>query len=356
MPGLYIGSTSGFAGKNLLAMALGSKFQKQGYRIGYMKPVGTLPREMDHQMGDEDAFFVQDVLGLSQDLELVTPALITEEMRNEAFTQGCPDLLSKIVSAYSILSREVDIMLVCGSGSFLHAGKYCNVAGLDVAQSLGTKVILIDRFIKEFYYDYIISARELLGPDMIGAMFNCVPENKMNEVDSLISPLFQRRDIHLLGTIPEDRLLNAIRVGDLAQRLGGKIITMPGKQDLIVEDFLIGTMQVENFMVHFKKRQNSAVLVGGDRSDLQLVALEGKCPCLILTGNLYPNDIILTRSEVLGIPIMVVREDTFTVAQKMENIMESSKLRDPKKITHGVQLVNSILDYDRIMSALGLEY
>ncbi|MFO7803438.1 MAG: DRTGG domain-containing protein [Desulfovermiculus sp.] len=355
MPGLYIGSTSGFGGKNLLAMALGSKFQKDGYKIGYMKPVGTLPRELDHQMGDEDAFFVQDALGLSQDLELVTPVLITSEMRNQAFTQGCPDLLSKIVSAYSTLSREVDIMLVCGSGSFLHAGKYCNVAGLDVAQSLGTKVILIDRFMKEFYYDYIISAKELLGPEMIGAIFNCIPENRMQEIHNLIEPLLQRRGIDLLGALPEDHLLNAIRVGDLAQRLGGKIISLPSKQDIIVENFLIGTMQVENFMTHFKKRKNSAVLVGGDRSDLQLVALEGKCPCLILTGNLYPNDIILSRSEVLGVPIMVVRDDTYTVAKKMENILESSKLRDTSKISHGIELVNSILDYSRIQSALGLE-
>lgn len=354
MPGLYIGSTSGFAGKNLLAMALGSKFQKQGYRVGYMKPVGTLPRDMENKMGDEDAFFVQEALGLSQDLELVTPVLITDEMRDQAFTQGCPDLLKKILSAYSILSQETDIMLICGSGSFLHAGKYCNVAGLDVAKSLESKVILIDRFIKEFYYDYIISAKELLGPDMIGAIFNCVPENTMQEVRNLIAPMLKRWEVPLLGAIPEDHLLNAIRVGDLAQRLGGKIISVPGKQDAIVENFLIGTMQVENFMIHFKKRKNSAVLVGGDRSDLQLVALEGKCPCLILTGNLYPNDIILSRSEVLGVPLIVVREDTYTVAKKMETILESSKLRDTVKIKHGIELVNSILDYETINTALGI--
>ena len=52
----------------------------------------------------------------------------------------------------------------------------------------------------------------------------------------------------------------------------------------MVENFLIGTMQVENFLTHFKKHRNSAVIVGGDRSDVQLVALEGDCPCLILTG------------------------------------------------------------------------
>jgi len=354
MPGLYIGSTSGFAGKNLLAMALGLKFQKDGYKVGFMKPIGTLPGEHGNSFGDDDAFFVQDVLGLNEDLELVSPVLVTHDLQMQVFSEGCPDLMGKITKAYETLSRDKDIMLICGSGSYLHAGKYCNVAGLDVSQALDAKVILLDRFFKEFYYDYIISAKELLEDNLLGAVFNCVPESRMSMVNDLITPLLKRRSIDVFGVIPEDPLLNAIRVNDLAKRLGGKIISVPSKSDVVVENFLIGTMQVENFMTHFKKKKNSAVIVGGDRSDLQLVALEGKCPCLILTGNLYPNDIILTRSEVLEVPIIVVREDTYTVAKKMENILESIKLRDPIKINHGSQLVNSLIDTEAIKHGLGL--
>jgi len=94
--------------------------------------------------------------------------------------------------------------------------------------------------------------------------------------------------------------------------------------------------------------------VGGDRSDVQLVALEGDSPCLVLTGNLYPNDIILTRSEVLEIPIIVVRDDTFSVAKKMEAILQRHKLRDIIKIKQGAQLVSSNIDFERIKKGLGL--
>ena len=355
MPGLYIGSTSGFAGKNLVAMALGVMLKEQGYTVGYMKPVGTLPSQPEKTMGDEDAFFVQDVLGLTDDLELVTPVLVTHELRVQAFAEGCPDWMGKIIKAYDILSKDKDIVIICGSGSFLHAGKYCDVAGLDVAQTLEAKVVLIDRFFKEFYYDYLISAKELLGEAMLGVIFNAVPDSRVSEVTDQLEPLLNRRGINMLGAIPEDHLLNAIRVYDLAQRLNGKIISVPAKRDVMVENFLIGTMQVENFMNHFKKKKNSAVIVGGDRSDLQLVALEGKCSCLILTGNLYPNDIILTRSEVLEVPIIVVRDDTYTVAKTMENILESSKLRDPVKVKHGANLLNSIIDFSTIKKGLGLD-
>jgi BioD-like phosphotransacetylase family protein len=116
----------------------------------------------------------------------------------------------------------------------------------------------------------------------------------------------------------------------------------------------IGTMQVENFMTHFRKNKNSAIIVGGDRSDVQLVALEGDCPCLVLTGNLYPNDIILTRSEVLEIPIIMVREDTYTVAKRMETILSRHKLRDVIKIRQGAQLVSSSIDFEYLKQAAGL--
>ncbi len=352
--GLYIGGTTGFAGKNLLALALAMSFQEEGYRVGFMKPVGFMPRELEQQMGDEDAVFIQDALGFNAEPDLVTPVLFDEKFKTKSLTQGCSGLMASIRDAYHTLNRGKDLMLICGSGSFLHAGKYCDVAGLEVAQTLQAKVILVDRFFKEFYYDYLVHSKELLGEDMIGAVFNCVPEARQDEIRELIVPLFQRRNIRLLGSIPDDQRLNSLKIKDLAGRLQGKIISAPQKTDHLVDDFLIGTMQVENFMTHFRKRRNSAVIVGGDRSDLQLVALEGRCPCLILTGNLYPNDLILSRSDALQIPLIVVREDTYTVAKEMEKVLDSSKFREPSLIDYGVKLVKSNLDLAALKTGLGL--
>jgi hypothetical protein len=73
-----------------------------------------------------------------------------------------------------------------------------------------------------------------------------------------------------------------------------------------------------------------------------------------MTGNLYPNDIIMTRAEVLGIPLIVVRDDTYTVARKMEVILSRSKLRDAIKIRHGGDLVASLLDFDHIKEKIDL--
>jgi len=196
--------------------------------------------------------------------------------------------------------------------------------------------------------------REALGELLAGVVLNDIAPNMVDEVQNLIKPFLERNGVKVLGVIPRDPVMGAIKVSDLADRLGGKIISAHAKADRIVESFLIGTMQVENFLTHFRKNKNAAIIVGGDRSDVQLVALEGECPCLVLTGNLYPNDIILTRSEVLEIPVIVVREDTYSVAKKMENILQRHKLRDIIKIQQGAQLISSNLDFEYLEKVLGL--
>ncbi|SMF15519.1 phosphotransacetylase family protein [Desulfovibrio gilichinskyi] len=354
MVGIYIGSTTGYSGKNLLAMSLGLKFRSSGFNVGYMKPVGAVPHMDGNRPGDADAAFIQEVLGLEQDPEKVTPVLVTRDFTIKAFTEDLGDLKPAIVESYKELSQGKDVMIIGGSGSFLSSGNYCGVSGPDVAGSLGVKTILVDRYSKELKYDYVLRVQRDLGDDFLGVVFNDVPDHYMDELKSLLIPFLEKKGVKVLGIIPRDPLMGAIKVSDLAERLFGKIISAHAKADRVVENFLIGTMQVENFITHFRRHKNSAVIVGGDRADVQLVALEGNCPCLILTGNLYPNDIILTRSEVLEIPVIVVRDDTYSVAKKMEAIQESYKLRDMIKINHGASLVNSELDYDYIFEKLEL--
>ena len=354
MVGVYVGSTSSYSGKNLITMALGLKFQKDGLEVGYMKPVGAMPHMSDEKTGDDDAFFVQDVLGLEQDPALTTPVLVTRDFRVKAFTTGVGDLMSKVKDAYAQLSKGKDIMVIGGSGNYLTSGTYCGVEGLAMVRELGAKLVLVDRYAGELRYDYVLRVRQFIGDALAGVVFNDVPEHYINEAQDLLIPFLERQGVPVLGIVPSDPVLGSIRVADLAERLSGKIVSAHNKADRVVENFLIGTMQVENFMTHFRRHKNSAIIVGGDRSDVQLVALEGSCPCLILTGNLYPNDIILTRSEVLETPIIIVREDTFTVAKKMERILSSHKLRDAIKVTHGAQLVASNVDFARLKKNVGM--
>jgi BioD-like phosphotransacetylase family protein len=74
----------------------------------------------------------------------------------------------------------------------------------------------------------------------------------------------------------------------------------------------------------------------------------------VLTGNLYPTDNLMTRAEVLGVPMIVVRGDTFSTAKLMETVQATQKLRAQIKINHGAQLINANVDVPALRKKLGV--
>ncbi|MFZ5427300.1 MAG: phosphotransacetylase family protein [Thermodesulfobacteriota bacterium] len=355
MPGLYIGSTAPYSGKNTLCAGLGLKFSRDGLRVGYFKPVGTQAARVGDAWGDMDALAVSQALGQELDPATATPMLVTQDFMHKAFAQGsCQPTPAEIQTALAKVSKGKDLVIAGGSGSFLHSGLYACLDGVSVSAALDMPVLIVDRLTGGMDHDSILAIKDRLGDRMLGCVLTAVPGHYQDEVSSVLIPFLARRKVKVFGAIPHDRLLGSISVEEMAQRLGGKIISGAHNASAPAESFLIGTMQVENFLTHFRKHQNAAVIMGGDRSDLQLVAIQGRCACLILTGNLYPNDIILSRAENVEVPIMVVREDTYSVARRMESILARHKLRDPGKFRQASQLVAAHVDTAAIRQGLGL--
>jgi hypothetical protein len=76
--------------------------------------------------------------------------------------------------------------------------------------------------------------------------------------------------------------------------------------------------------------------------------------CLILTGNLYPNEIVVSRAELKGIPIVVVRADTYSVAKNVEELSRKLRLREKEKVYCGIRLIEEGFDFKRLYETLGI--
>ncbi|SHN51233.1 phosphotransacetylase family protein [Desulfovibrio litoralis] len=353
VPGLFIGATSGYAGKNTMLMGIGLRLMRENINLGYMKPVGLNLVKHNGQQGDEDAVFVQEVLGLSENPEDVTPIVVTQDFKVQAFQSGVEDQLPKIKKSYEKLAQNKELMLLGGSGNMFTA-RYCNLDAMRLVKEMGWKVLVVERFSNALKYDLLTVYKDMLKDQMLGVILNDIPNIFMSEVEGLIKPYLERSGIPVLGIVPKDQLMSSISVSDLTESLSARVISAQERCSTMIENFLIGSMQVENFMAYLRRHKKAAVIVGGDRADIQLVALESGCPCLVLTGNIYPNDIILSRADALGIPILLVREDTYSVANKMEQVLFRHKLRDPIKVRQGAQLVAGSLNFIAIKEALGL--
>ncbi len=360
MTGIYIGSTSPRAGKSLLVFALGLLLRQRAYSIGYMKPVGRSPIKSDELLGDADALVAQEVLGQNAPADQLSPVMIPDNLHALALReeQDPDEPMRSIRKGYEKISAGMDITLVSGTGAFPFAGRFAQADGFAILRALELKALLVERFTGQINYDALLLFKDVLGPALMGVVLNDVPDNEMRNVEQVLCPWLESKGIPVLGVLGHEQGLAAMRISELAQGLKGRIVTGSGQNAKMVHGFLIGTMQVDNFMMHLRQSPGSAVIVGGDRADLQLAALHAQSPCIILTGNISPSELIRTRAESMGVTLVAVREDTYTVARSMARILKSKKARDLHQVRLAVSLVEKALQFrpmlDRILHALHL--
>ena len=354
MVSLYVGSTSGYTGKTLVTMGLGHRFQKDGLRMGYMKPVGILPLKVDSTLTDHDAWRVYRALDLKDPLSELCPVVLTQELTVKSYLKDVKGLMPKIVKSFDHLSKGKDVMLVGGYGS-IYTGSFLDLQGLKVIKRLDAKVVIVVKYEGEYIADYVLQARKDLKERFLGVILNKITRDYMKSVDEYVKPFFKRKGIDILGIIPHDPILGSITVEELNEMLGGKVLCCHDRLDNLVENFLIGAMQVDKASEYFKKIRNNAVIVGGDRSDIQLSALESGSVCLILTGELYPSEIIIAKAEEKNVPLLVVREDTYSIAKKLEKLSVRLRLRDKSKVERGMSLVAGNIDFPLLYRKLGVK-
>jgi BioD-like phosphotransacetylase family protein len=354
MTGIYIGSTTERSGKSLLAFSLGVIMQRRGLSVGYMKPVGRLPQKKDELLGDADALVVQEVLGQNVPANVLTPVMTPRNLHALALEERREGALAEVRAAYAEISLDKDITLVSGSGAFPSSGRFAGADGFALLRSLGLKLLLVERFKRGINYDQLLLLKDLAGEAMIGLVLNDVPEEKMRDVRNLLTPWLERRGLLGRGVLPREPGLTSMRVLDIAHGLGGRVVAGNAQTGGMVTSFLIGTMQVDNFMMHLNRKPGCAVIVGGDRSDLQLAALNSGSPCIILTGNIPPCELIRAKAEAAGVTLIVVREDTYSIARLMTRILRSKKIRDLNQIRLGMGLVESNLDLEAVLASAGV--
>lgn len=353
MISLYVGSISGYSGKSLVSMGLGQKFRQDGLKVGYFKPAGVLPIKINNILTDKDAWFIYRALGLEDPVEDLCPVVLTQDIIVKGYLKDVKGLMGKISRSYELLSEDKDVMVIGGYGS-IYSGGVLGISGLKVIKRLKAKVIIVVKYEGDYCVDYILEARRALSDSLIGIILNKVTEEFKQGIEEWIVPFLKRRGVEILGILPHDPVVGSVTVGELTEMLGAKVVSGRKCLDNLVEHFLIGAMQVDKAIEYFRRVRNNAVIVGGDRADMQLSAIESGTQCLVLTGDLYPNEIIMARARQRGVAVIVVRDDTYSVAKKVERLSIRLRLRDKAKVAHGIGLVMENVNFPLLYEKLGI--
>jgi len=245
-------------------------------------------------------------------------------------------------------------LLLEGGGS-LREGYAMGLSNIRLAESLDAPVLLLVRCHREMQVvDDALAAKHRLGDQLLGVVFNYVPEEMQEFLDQVARPSLEVRGIRVFGSLPRRPRLSALSLGELRELLGAQVISKGFDPDSLIETFTVGAMTAEAALSRFRRQRNKAVITGGDRADIQLAALETSTVALILTGNLQPSPMVVQQAESLEIPILLVASNTMEAVERIEQVYSRTRLGQPEKLEAFMSLMREHVDSERLFAALGL--
>lgn len=353
MKSIYITSVDRYSGKTALSLVLGKVFQSKGLLVGYMKPLSFQPWRIGDRLADEDAAFVKEILGLENQVWDLSPIVVTTDFLSERLQMtDQTDLLNLVLEKSKLISAGKDIMIFEGGGS-LREGYVVGLPTTVMANKLNSQVLAIVRYKdKTYLIDDILAAKSRLGDNLLGVIINRAPSDANEFITKDALPFLANQSITVFGIIPETKSLEALSLQEIYEVIDAKLLTESYRPNALVEALMVGAMTADAALSRFRKQANKAVITGGDRSDIQLAALETSTACLILTGNLHPSPLVIKQAEDLGVAIFLVPTSTMETVEKIEGIFGKTRMGQQTKLTKFENLVHQNVDLEKLFNSI----
>ncbi len=346
---LLVGSTEPYSGKSAAILGLASHLQHLGLPIAYGKPLGSL---QDSESIDPDIRFIARSLGLSESDQPPTLLQLNQQVLLNHLQHPHEHNYLQALQTYIEESRA-ELILLEGPAT-LAEGKLFGLSLAEMSRQLQAQVLLIARYHSALVVETLLNAYQQLRPHLAGVIINDVPEDQLTEVETVIRPYLESQGIPILGVLVSNPTLRSISVEELAHHLQAEVLCCPDRLDVMVEDFVIGAMNVNSALRYFRKAEHKAVITGGDRTDIQLAALETSTYCLILTGKLPLDSRIRRRAEDLEVPVLSVDLDTFATIARIEQLFGQVRLHEAAKVRAIQELMSRNFDFNRLAQHLHL--
>ncbi len=345
MKGILVSSVEEFSGKSSIIVGLGKIFQEMGYEVGYFKPFGVNTVKMGERLVDEDAQTTAENLGLDTDATAVVLSSPYIEFISYA---DQVELKKIIIEKYTELSKGKEIMLVEGSQDY-KTGRAVGISDFNIAEMLNLKVLMVAKYTNDYVIDKLINSKDIFRERLKKVIINQLTGYKTTYIQAIAGRVLKDIGIDVVGVLPKDPILAGVFVNEIKKELNGEFLVKPDK-DVIIEHLIIGAMSPQSALRYFRETKNAALITGGDRTDLLVVALESKnIECLILTGNLEPEEVIIKKAEERKVPVIIVSEDTLTTMDRLKELFGKARLRGEEKVKRIANLVKTYVNVKEIL-------
>lgn len=327
---LYVASSESLTGKTVICAALGKQLLGKGRKVAYLKPV------LPDKPADGDAAFMKNVLSLDEPLADISPVIKDKN-----------NLLNEMKEACAKVSSGKDVVILEGITE-LGIGEDAR----KLAEAIGAKAIIVEAYPKQL--SKAIDNYKIWGALLLGIVLNKVPKGQLEQTQKELLKQLGGTDINLLGVLPEDRVLFTLTVGELAEKLKGKILNSAEKSSEVLESVMLGSMYVDSGLEYFGRKNGKAVIVKGERPDMQMAALETSTKCLVLTDDKKPIPSVLRKAEEKKVPLIQVKENLTATVIAVEGALGKSRFNVEAKLPRLIELMQQYLNFAAVYQGLSL--
>jgi BioD-like phosphotransacetylase family protein len=192
------------------------------------------------------------------------------------------------------------------------------------------------------------SLGKTLGPSFAGVIVTAAPASRLAAVATDLAG----QGVPLLAALPEDRLLAAPTIAEMAAALDAQALFLDGRADTIVERMTIASISADPGQGYFVRFGPQAVIVRCDKPDLHLAALHTSTLCLVLTGGRMPLGYVTERAESEGVPVLITAKDTPDAVRALEGLYAGVRFGGRSKAERVAQLMAERLDNDALRKTL----
>ena len=326
---LFVASDQPGAGKTALCAALAVSLTNQGKSVTVFKPFASGDSDMD---GDSyHRLLGQPVDGWPQQ----TPASGLDEQSIDSVSQ-----------VLASLSEGKDVTIVEGTNALSLEDTASLVGGLNAS------VVLVAAYRRDLTASDLSSWKNALGDALTGVVVNGLTRHLGTEANENLLPTFEAEGMKCLGIIPESRRLLGVTVAQIAEHLNGRFITDEPDTDRLIEWFQVGALGLDPGELQFGLYPDNAVIVRGDRPDLQMSALNVPVTCMVLTSGVEPIEYVKYEAGEEGVPMMLVPAKT--TMNDLNTIQARATFSHARKLETFVELVDNHVDVGSIIDALGI--
>lgn len=348
MKNLYVIGFPG-SGKTMVALGLALKFMQEGKKVSYFKPVGAPLRA--NGPDDDDAILMKEILQMDSPINDIVPCRAGQTYLSWSRKQESAEA---ILSAYARVSRGSDVVIIDGA-VFPYVYNSWGLDDVTMALNTGARVLVTVKIENDFNVDQNLFLNEYLkakNVPLVGNLFNNIPWPMVSKAKGIFAPILEERGFKTLGVIPRRTEISSPTVEEFYKELGGEILAGHNRMSLLVEDIMVGAMSLDGALRYLRRSTDKAVILGGDRADLALAALETSISVLILTGGLYPDVKVLARAEEKGVPVILLHYDTYTTIEKISTITRHITPGDKAGIRIVLENIEEYCNWQAILEAL----